>query len=244
MNYRPIIFHHIPKAAGTYVRLRVAEAAEGKAVVVRSAHLDNPSYRPPLLRGTIDRMSRENVSIVTSHWAFRNYTPVKGELYITWFRNPIDLFYSAWNFYRSIMTPKTLLDLFKPLRAQITGLCQCENFDAYLSAALGGMNVYPQLQFNLDWKAFDFIGFAERMQPCLSKLSSVLGIQIKCPRKKVHVTVASPMAVQHSYRRKEVAALLCSELEVFERTLEERGCGKTEKVFGKVLVCNSKVVIV
>lgn len=228
VNFKRIIFHHIPKTASTYVRLHTEKAIGGKSCIIRLCHLENPHYRSPQLRGTIDRMSA-SIYLVASHYAFRDYVPVEGELYITWLRNPVDLFYSAWNYFRRSATPSIQASLFKPLRDQVIHMCRHKGFNTYLDAALGGMSVYPQLQFDLDWKAFGFVGVAEQMQYSLSRLSSMLGVWIGHPGGKVRPTMDSPIAVLYDHRRDEIVTLLSKELGIYRQVAEEWGYEKDQK---------------
>lgn len=192
---------------------------------MRLRHQKNWMYQPNNIHAAIE-MTHSSFLTFSSHWAFRNYIPADGEFYMTWLRNPVDLFYSAWNYFRT-ETKKAARDaLFEPLYTQVENMYRFKKFDAFLDAALNGMCVYPQYQFNINWEEFHFIGFAERMRDSLRRLSEALGVRVARPPKKIRQTKPSLLTSSHKHRRRQVIRLLDRELSIFRRVAADQGYGK------------------
>jgi hypothetical protein len=242
-----IIYHHVPKCGGSYViRALVASMraagwpaygnfrvtfgdAEPDLAVVRAHHGMTSShwaYGPERKdeggrvkdegRGELDGRGQSlNLDCAGSVKIARNDP---GDLYLSWVRDPVEMFFSAWEFYRSPLSslPWTRCER---LREQIGRVFPLEkSFEAYVEECWApGVEPYPLGQvpwvptergFGVaaDWvAAFDFVGCVERMEPDLAELCERLGIELVLPARRENV---SPRTVDRERWRPEVEALL------------------------------------
>jgi len=94
-GYERVVFHHIPKTGGTAVMTNCMKALGGSAA--RAGYEDCVKNG----RHWLGRVG--NPRFASSHYAFiggMGYQPRDGEIFFTWLRHPVDVFWSGCRFYR------------------------------------------------------------------------------------------------------------------------------------------------
>lgn len=124
-----IIFHHIPRTGGT-------ELIQNLTL----KHARTPYDMPIDYNGTV----------LSSHWAFRDYT---GDgFYFTLLRDPVDMFYSGWHYFRRSLLKLPYIGLIRSI----------PTFDMYVDVCKCMDHYFPLPELDLDFDRFDAIGWTER----------------------------------------------------------------------------------
>lgn len=187
-----IVFHHIPKAGGT----SVIQSLKNKMPHSRSAF------------GQTKPIDRNGLH--SSHHAFWDYDG--DAFYMTWVRNPVDMFYSGFRFYQrhdrphKDYWPETTANF---IRKHINPNRTIEDYvDFCLSEKPEHM--FPMGMFDLNWERFDFIGVTERMQESMDDLGEILGLKLRAQH-------TNKTDTNNDYRRAEVCDLLSKELSKYNK---------------------------
>lgn len=211
MNADRIIFHHLKKSGGTSVIQNLRYALR--------------SHKRIGFEDTVDDLYRfidnnKKIKIFSSHYAFADYEKRDDEFYITWIRNPVDMFYSAWSFYRE-QPDKIHLQMVPAIHK--TGFNAQHAFDdisEWINFCIDGpRRFFPMDEFNADFDSFNFIGRCEHMNEDLFELSNILGLKFNLPFLPPMNTSNSPKV--RTYRRNELEQQLGKEMEIW-RKLSER----------------------
>lgn len=201
-----IIAHHVPKTGMTYV-LKALEQAGYTHKRVPWAHE---------VTGREAIQGSPDATLFSSHHAFApdRFTPVEGELWITWVRHPVDMVYSAYAYYRE--HPGVLRNV-RP-RYLYDRIAEHDTLEGYVDAVLASDRpFFPEGAFSTlglepyhggGSVVFDFVGCAERMGPDVADLASVLGVEVPLPPRLVNATGAAK-----TYRREELEKRLRPEIE-------------------------------
>lgn len=188
-----IVFHHIPKSGGTSV-------------------VNSLKHRFPHHRVTFNETEGRvwgNNGLFSSHHAFRDYSGPG--LFITWIRNPVDMFYSAWRYYTQSGRPHPQYQPEKTAQFIKDKLRGCHTIREYVDRCLADDDpaMFPRGLFDLHWDRFDFVGVTEEMDQSMKRLGDLSGARFK-PR---HVNKTGS---DNSYRRDEVANMLEREVAIYE----------------------------
>lgn len=192
-----IVFHHIPKAGGTSVVKALSQATRHHRIAFQRQ-----------LWGE-DAMGARGC--YSSHYSFADHQPADGDFYFTWVRNPADMFYSAWRYYKCRVRPNKHYQPEATARflREFAGAASLEEYtDRCLEA--DHPHTFPRGLFDLPWERFHFVGVTERMDESIAELSRLTGL----PLTPLHVNATGS---DNSYRRDEVEALLSRELEIYQR---------------------------
>lgn len=187
-----IVFHHIQKTGGTSV--------------VNSLSRCLPHTRATF--SDIDIRPFGDHGLFSSHHAFKDYDGPG--LFITWIRNPVDMFYSGWRYYSGAGRPHPN---YKPtetlefIRRYIKPTSLKEYVDKCLE--IDHPHMFPRTMFDLPWERFDFVGVTEAMDDSIRRLARRTGLKLQ--PKHVNKTGSD-----NSYRRDEVAKLLEREVATYE----------------------------
>jgi hypothetical protein len=191
-----IVFHHIPKAGGTSVVKALSQRMRHKRLAFQHEADD---WRKV---GLIDGLN-------SSHYTFRDYAGP--ELFITWIRNPADMFYSAWRYYGAGSRPHPN---YRPLETRdfLREFVGASTLEEYVDRCLEAdhPHTFPRGLFDLPWERFGFVGVTERMQESLDALGEMLGLKLEAQ----HINSTGS---DNSHRRDEVEAMLDHEMEVYRR---------------------------
>lgn len=197
-----VILHHTPKSGGTYV-LQVLQHAG-------YTHKRVPWSDPRAGRAIIG--CNYSASLFSSHHAFHPgvFTPKRGEYYITWVRNPVDMAYSAWHYYSS--NPQALNNARPP--HLFTRIGAHDTPEGYIDAMLASKApFFPEgVYTGLDLSRFDYVGSAERMDESLRGLLEMLGRFFAGGI----VGRVNQSGATYTYRRAELGERLAPEMEAVE----------------------------
>ena len=190
-----IVFHHIPKAGGSSV-IRSFSVKKNRLAFQDQAD-DWTKVR------LIDGLN-------SSHYAFKDYDGKA--FYMTWVRNPADMFYSGFRFYSRSAKPHPEYRPVETRRFIRQYVKQCETIEQYTDQCLSDdhPHTFPRGMFDLHWDRFDFIGVTERMQESLDTLGKQLGLKLEAH----HVNASGS---DNNYRRAEVEQMLAREMEIYNR---------------------------
>lgn len=190
-----IIFHHVPKTGGTFVVKCLTEnLANSNKFPKKCERIEfNKRCRSP--QDFIEH-KRGQIAMVSSHWAFgpKTFKKNKEDFYISWRRDPVEMFFSAWRFYRG--EGAWARNVAKPerLRKQIVLMQDCAGLEDYVKKCEQGTDFFPCGSIDeLNWGKFDFVGSCENMESDLERLCNLLGIK----------RVAVPAPVMVSQRDEE-----------------------------------------
>lgn len=226
MNCERVIFDHTPKAGGTSV-LRALEKAlkhqggVGKGVACRVSF----ASRQPDGRRVIAE-EWPGCVLYSSHYAFRagSFRSEPGECWITWARDPVDMFWSVWHYTRS--SPGRPVKDYEPrnvglqLRWAVQSFDCIEDYIDWLLALRSDVPpVFPQGVMNRDWGAYDFVGLTagdEITRRSYAALSSKLGVSVSVR----HDNRSSACRADRSYRREELEKFFWPEMQSWERAKE------------------------
>jgi hypothetical protein len=202
-KYRKIIYHHIPKTAGSFLGRSL-----GKHYGYR--HRVNLPYRDVNPYRIID--SNPDDKLFASHYAFENYRPRPKEYYFTFLRHPVAMFYSQYKH------DQRLLRQNKPWRngwkipGYLKDQVEAESLKAFIDLRLNKKaGLYPSGYFNINFDRFHFIGITEEMDRSLEVMSYHLGITVRNGRK---INATTPH--KSNYRRKEIAKALSKEISIYK----------------------------
>lgn len=193
------VFHHIPKTGG----IAVTAAAERAGLRWERAWTGQETLKS-FAAANADR------SWWSSHFLFRDYEPGPDEVYFTWIRHPVDMFYSGYFFWRE----HELRGEEFPIR-EMTGFMrsvgQYEDARAYTDGVLARSHehAFPRGLFNLDWGQFHFIGQTDRMDESLTAFNARFGTNLAPVKANVSTRP------QTQYRRDELETLLRPEIEAY-----------------------------
>ena len=158
-----LLFHHIPKTGGTFV--------------IRSLEGSGLSHQRIFFWKSVPDPG--DFELFSSHHALhpgkcrRNF---ENPFWFTWLRNPVDVFYSAFHYYREKF-PEELIAKTPPLlRTQITKIKAAESLAQYAETV---RSPYPCGWYPVNLDVFDFIGTAETIEKSLERLSERIGIRLK-----------------------------------------------------------------
>lgn len=208
-----IIFHHIPKTAGNYV---ISAVVNGLADTGRPHSYYRTNYNDAAPDLGVLRASQ---GIVASHWA---YDPKRaevhgqrqeGDIYLTWVRDPVEMFFSGWEFYRNgaAAIPRGHHTL---LQEQIALMWRAESFEQYMEWCVEPATYcFPCGQL---WPGdprlgvFDFVGRCERMTEDLWTLGRLAGFKPRLGGASARN--ASPRTVDRDKYQSAVVRLLMDKL--------------------------------
>lgn len=192
------VFHHIPKSGGTSVR-RAAEAAGFTEVAAQNPESDSlPEF---LVHG----------DFLSSHFLFADYDPAPGDVYFTWLRDPIDMFFSGYHYWRMAHVEVVGFEFSAPMVEFMRGVARHPSARDYVDAVLDERprHVFPRGLFTLPWERFHFIGRTDRMADSIAVFNDRFGTSLE-PLKK-NSTGRGPV----KYRRGELEQFFAPELEAF-----------------------------
>ena len=171
MNSRRLIFHHVPKTAGTYVLNELAKSTGGRPV-----RIPQTSRRTGLRHAT--------GLLNSSHHAFQNVRPEDGDFFFTWLRDPVAMAFSAFSYFKArpqfagaaVVSPNPLFAV------QVRRIQEFDSVEDYVDAALAdSFPIFPAGHFTLDWSRFHFVGFTETMAESLAGLRDAAGLRTVRP---------------------------------------------------------------
>ena len=197
---RRFVFHHIPKSGGTSVK----QAVEASGALCCWVNDRAESLEGALARGA---------QWYASHFLFRDYMPAAGDVYFTWIRDPVELFFSGYYYWRDPRIEVLGFEFDAPMVEFMRRVGRYEDARAYVDAVLEERpkHVFPRGLFNLAWDRFDFIGRTDRMAESLEAFNRRFGTRLE------HVHVNRKGRGDVIYRRAELEEFLAPELEAFRR---------------------------
>jgi len=201
------IFHHIQKAAGSYIREVFRSSIGRDHRIPFGARPEDPRHYLKVKPG---------LSLYSSHYSYHpdHFTPDPGMFYFTWVRDPADMLYSAYQFYGS-RTQRPHAN-FKPddMGQVIKKVHKYKDHKRYIDAFLDGQQMFPQGFLDLPYEKFDFVGHASHMERDIGRLGDKLGITL-IPLKE-RVNVSDGERIDRQYRRPAVIEKLQPEYQQLE----------------------------
>jgi hypothetical protein len=201
-KYRKVIYHHVPKTAGSFIGRKLGKYYGYRFRV-------NLPYRKTNPYQTIDL--NPDSRLFASHHAFENFQPRPREYYFTFLRHPVSMFYSQFKH------DQRLLRQGKPWRNgwKILGYLKdardTRSIRDFIDLRLEkGADLFPSGYFNLNFQRFHFVGITEEMDRSLKIMSNHLGVILKNGR-KVNTTSEHDI----SYRLDEVRKSLTREIKIY-----------------------------
>lgn len=197
------VFHHIQKTGGVSV-----ERAAKRVMTVERA-VDWTDLSP------IDWMVRHPADWHSSHYLFRDFVP-DDEVYLTWIRHPVSMFYSAFYFWHRAHPKQHEFTSVETTRFINDVLKHCRTIEQYVDDVLANdyAHAFPKTMFDLNWDRFDFIGECEDMAGSIRRFNAEFGTNLEPKHQN-----PSKGRDRH-YRRDEVETLLAHEVDIWKQLTE------------------------
>lgn len=148
-----------------------------------------------------------------SHFLFADFEPEAGDAYFSWIRDPVDMFYSGFRYWRTRELHRTE---FRPEMVEFMGdLERFEDSRHYADTVLEEKpaDVFPRGLFELNWEKFDFVGHTGDMRGSVDRFNAQYGTELE----HRHDNGTTP--VPCNYRRDELEAFLEPEFETYRSVL-------------------------
>jgi hypothetical protein len=184
-----IIFHHIPKTAGTFLfsqmkkHYKYISLAPGNPQTKFEKEICEyfgNNFEGKIFQKNTNKIDKD--TFFRAHGKFFNYNKkYDTDFYFTCLRNPVDMFYSEHTF-RSNKNINELLNLLDEKIDNMKKIWRCDQF------------------YNLE--RFDFVGITEHMEETIKVLNAKLNIKIK--NLKLNVNKRKEKNIIYSHRRNEL----------------------------------------
>jgi hypothetical protein len=200
VNYR-FVFHHIPKAGGSSVVKAFREAN------IQDCRI---SFKDKVRSPQEGFNKNTGAQLYSSHYAFWDYEPEAKDIYFTWIRNPVDMFYSGFYFYKQGNKPHPDYQPKESLFFIKNCLRPCKTIEEYVDFVLAEQpdRAFPRYMFDLPWERFHFIGDTNQMQSSLKAFNEKYGLDLP----ELHKNSTEG---KRGYREDEIAEFLSREVELY-----------------------------
>lgn len=148
-----------------------------------------------------------------SHFLFADYEPEPGDAYFSWIRDPVDLFWSGFRYWRTRKLHRTE---FRPGMVDfMADLAKFDDARHYADVVLEEKpaDVFPRGLLDLNWEKFDFVGHTGDMRRSIARFNDQYGTELGYR----HDNGSAPVPVR--YRRDELEAFLEPEFETYRSVL-------------------------
>lgn len=208
---RDIVFVHIPKVAGTSLRIALEKSAEGHCIL--KDYGNSPETTPKLssllkeqrLADFRKEFNRDNRGLIVSgHFGAKRYWPFfHAESFVTFVRNPVDRVLSEYNHFVT----------HYGWTAPVEEFISAPRFRNVMTRALGGV----------DLKAFGFIGITEEFERNLDELRSFVGARLPLIKMNIGKYEGRGSEVRsHNELRAMIGELNHEDIVLYERLRAER----------------------
>lgn len=198
-----ILFYHIPKTAGTFIRVKMESVFNSLSLypIQSQCWMSNHEGLP------LEFKCSHNYYLLQSRLQADDY-------FFTFLRHPVDIIYSRYAYLAKYNDSKKY-NILSDSQKQFYEMTIDEHIDKLMSGELKPA-VYGKADTKVDFDAFSFVGIVEDMDQSLAVLNKDLGTHIMN-----NTVINKGPGIDNSYRREDLEKVCEPEIEIFENFREK-----------------------